>query len=112
MAYDPDRIQYPRRAVDELREGYRAYDHATRQFEFMMNRSDNFVHQPGEVVTMGINYDQMRTATVLPLQQPMLDQYGRPVLLLGSVAEQIRLGSPPDARYAAGGYGGQYSGWR
>lgn len=78
----------------------------------MMNRSDNFVHQAGEVVTMGINYDQMRTATVLPLQQSMLDQYGRPVLPLGSVAAQGPLGALPDARYAAGGYGGRYSGWR
>lgn len=111
-AYDPNRVQYAQRAVDEIREGYRVYDHATQQFEFMMNRSDNFVHQPGEVVTMGINYDQMRTAVVLPPQQPMLDQYGRPVLPSGSMVAQGPSGAPLDARYATGGYGGQYNGWR
>ena len=110
-AYDPNVApydQYPRTRDQELDIGRPSLLPQARQFEFMMNRSDNFVHQPGEVVTMGIDYDQMRTAA----PQPMVDQYGRPVLPPGFVAPQGLMGPPPNPRNPAGGYGGSYGGQR
>jgi hypothetical protein len=77
----------------------------------MLNRSDHYMHQPGEEVVMGFDYSQMRTATIAQPQQPMLDQYGRPVLLPGSAATQGLMAPPPDPRYPAGGYG-SYGGQR
>jgi len=93
-AYNPNQDQYPRRRDEERASGRTALLPQVRQFEFTMNRSDNYVHRPGEVVTMGIDYDQMPTAVVPPPQQPMLDQYGRPTLPPGFVAPQGLLGHP------------------
>lgn len=65
---------------------------------------------------MGIYYDHMRTATITQHQQPMVDQYGRPVLQQQPAAGQgsgqgYMQGAmgPPDPR---DGYGGGYGGQR
>lgn len=110
-AYNPNQDQYPRKRGQGLFSARTAFLPQARQFEFTMNRSDNFVHQPGEVVTMGINHDRMRTAAP-PSQQPMLDHNGRPVLPPGSVAAQGSLGPPPNPRNPADRYGGGYGGQR
>jgi hypothetical protein len=101
-AYNPNQHQYPRTRSEELGSGGMALLPQARQYEFMVNRSDHYVHQPGEVVEMGINYDQMRTAPVPQPQQPIMDQYGRPVVqgpIYGS------MGAPP-LPHMYGGYGG------
>jgi hypothetical protein len=66
-AYNPDHRQYPVSRGQKLRPGRNALHPTSRQVEFIVNRSDHYVHQPGEVVEMGINYDQMRTT---PIRQP------------------------------------------
>ena len=109
-AYDPNQDQYPRMTYHELMSGRTAFLPQARQFEFMMSRSDKHVHRPGEMVEMGINYDQMRTAA--SPQQPMLDQYGRPVLQPGFAAPQGLMGPTPRPGNPAGGYGGSYGGQR
>jgi len=133
-AYDPNafsRDQYPRTRHQEL--GRTALLPAARQYEFMLNRSDHYPHQPGEAVEMGLNYNQMRTqpwpanpiapsgSGYIGAQQPMLDQYGRSMLLQGSAVMQAPLqgpmqgpmmGPPPDPRYPPGGYGGNGGGRR
>jgi hypothetical protein len=103
-AYNPHRTQYPRTRNEEYDAGRTALLPAARQYEFMLNRSDNYVHRPGEVVTMGIDYDQMRTAPIRQPQQPMMDQYGRPVVqgpIHGS------MGPPPLPHMYGSYYGGQ-----
>lgn len=92
-AYNPDHRQYPRKQGQELRPGRNALHPASRQIEFIVNRGNHYPHQPGEEVRMGINYDQMRTATIPQPQQPMVDQYGRPMV-------------------QGYGYGGSYGGQR
>ena len=107
-AYDPNRVQYPRRSQDELNSGRAALHPATRQVEFIVNRSNHYPHQPGEQVRMGIDSSQMRTAAVQPPQQAMLNQYGRPVL---PQPVQGAMGPPQGPRYPAGGYGGLGGGY-
>ena len=90
-AYDPNEAsweRYPRTRAEELESGRTALLPQARQFEFMLNRSDNYVHRPGEKVEMGINYDQMRTAP------------------------QGLMGPPPNPRNPSGGYGGSHGGQR
>jgi hypothetical protein len=110
-AYDPNQVQYPRRSYEEVNHDRAALHPSARQVEFIANRSDHYVHRPDQAVRMGIDYDQIRTqpapaGALLPpgsghmgVQQPMLDQYGRPVLQ----------GPSPDPRH---GYGGSHSGQR
>ena len=111
-AYNPNQDQYPRRRDEERASGRMALLPQARQFEFTTNRSDNYVNRPGEEVTMGINYDQMRTAAVPPPQQPMLEQYGRPALPPAFVPPQGLMGPSPNPRNRAGGCGGSYGGRR
>ena len=67
-AYDPNQDQYPRTSIQERQ----AYDHAIRQMEFALNRSDHYEHQPGEEVVMGFDYSQMRTMPGYPVVLPGL----------------------------------------
>jgi hypothetical protein len=102
FAYNPNQDQYPRSRAQELRSGRRALLPQARQYEFMLNRSDHYVHQPGEVVEMGVDFGHMRTAPMPQPQQPMIDQYGRPVVqgpIHGSMG-------PPPLPHMYGGYGG------
>lgn len=103
-AYNPSQDQYPRTVGQERLSGRTTLHPASRQVESIVNRSNHYVHRPGEVVTMGIDYDQMRTAPIRQPQQPMMDQYGRPVV---QGPARGSMGPPPLPHMYGGNRGGQ-----
>lgn len=76
-AYNPNldrREQYPRTRDEEQNSGRMALLPQARQYEFALNRSDHYVHRPGQEVVMGIDQSQMR---IQPMSAAELTQYSR-----------------------------------
>jgi hypothetical protein len=111
-AFNPSRDQYPQSSYEG--NVTRALDPAARRQEFNQNRSDYYVHLPGEQVVMGIDESRMQpmpAAAFLPpnvnpppgpvqqpAQQPMPQYVQRPISQ--SVQQPMR-GQPLLSRPAA-----------